>query len=336
MLKVDVPLAKELDAVEDTARAAEAAGYDGIWTGESKSDPFLTCAIASRVTSRAILGTEIAIAFARTPMTLAQCGWDLQAYSHGRFVLGLGSQVKAHIERRFNMPWSSPAARMRELVLAMHAIWDAWEHGTKLDFRGDFYSNTLMTPYFTPHNHGYGRPPVFLAGVGRLMTEVAGEVCDGFFMHPFTTHRYLNEVTMPALAAGRAKRGKSLEGFEVGGPAFVTVGRDDAEMAVAVEGTKAQIAFYASTPAYRPVLEMHGWGEVSDECNRLTKEGRWAELGSVIPDEVLHAISIVGDPASVGKGLVDRYGDALTRLSLYSTYESDPAIWPEVVDAIRA
>jgi probable F420-dependent oxidoreductase len=269
-------------------------------------------------------------------MTLANAGFDLARYGEGRFVLGLGSQVRPHIERRFSMPWSHPARRMRELVLALRAIWASWQEGEPLDFRGDFYTHTLMTPFFAPSPHEFGPPPVYLAGVGPLMTEVAGETCEGFFFHPFTTDRYLRGVTIPALERGRAKAGHTgLDGFILAGPAFTCTGRDEAELAAAIKGTKAQIAFYASTPAYRPVLELHGWGDLQPELTRLTREGRWAELGDAIDDEMLHEFAVVGEPDAVAAGLAARWGDVAQRISLYATYESDPAVWPVVVDGIR-
>jgi probable F420-dependent oxidoreductase len=252
-------------------------------------------------------------------------------------VLGLGSQVKPHIERRFSMPWSHPAARMRELIEALRAIWASWAGAGALDFRGDFYTHTLMTPFFSPEPHAFGPPPVYLAGVGERMTEVAGEVCDGFFFHPFTTDRYLREVTLPALARGRARgqHGDDLTDFAIAGPAFICTGRTDEEMAAAVAGTKRQIAFYASTPAYRPVLELHGWGDLQPQLTRLSKEGRWDEMGDAIDDELLHAFAAVGEPAEAGRALRERWGDVATRITLYATYAADPALWPPVMDALR-
>jgi probable F420-dependent oxidoreductase len=280
------------------------------------------------------IGTSIAIGFARSPMTLAASGYDLARYSKGRFVLGLGSQIKPHIERRFSMPWSHPAARMRELILAMRAIWATWQDGAKLDFRGDFYTHTLMTPFFTPEPHAYGPPPVFLAAVGEKMTEVAGEVADGFFVHPFTTMRYLEQVTVPALLRGRASGGKNgLDGFVINGPSFVTVGRTEKEMATAVQGTKARIAFYGSTPAYRQVLELHGWGDVQDELNALSKQGRWDDMANVITDEMLHEFSVVGTPAEVGPKLVAKIGKVFERASFYGAYEAEPSLWSELLAA---
>ncbi len=269
-------------------------------------------------------------------MTLANAAFDLAAYSRGRFVLGLGSQVKPHIERRFSMPWSHPAARMRELVLALRAIWSCWQSGDGLDFRGEYYTHTLMTPFFSPEPHEYGPPPVYVAGVGARMTEVAGEVCDGFFFHPFTTDRYMHEVTLPALVRGRAKAGKpSLDGFVIAGPAFTCTGRDEGELAMAIKGTKDQIAFYASTPAYRPVLELHGWGDLQPELTKLSKAGRWSEMGDAIDDELLHTFAVVGEPEAVGKALRHRWSPVADRITLYATYGSDPAIWPLVVSAIK-
>ncbi len=336
-MKVDSTITKDIGRTKEVAARLEDVGYDGLWVGETQHEPFLQLLQVAEATDQVTVGSAIAIAFARTPMTLATTAYDLAAYARGRFVLGLGSQVKPHIERRFSMPWSHPAPRMRELVLALRAIWACWQEGEKLDFRGDFYTHTLMTPFFSPAPHEFGPPPVYLAGVGSRMTEVAGEVCDGFFFHPFTTDRYLREVTMPALERGRAKAGRlSLDDFVLAGPAFACVGRDENEMAAAIKGTKDQIAFYASTPAYRPVLELHGWAALQPELTRLSKEGRWSDMGDAIDDELLHAFAVVGDPVSVGKGLRDRWADIATRLTLYTTYPIDPAVSLEVVDAIRA
>jgi probable F420-dependent oxidoreductase len=335
MLKIDASLGHDVLATKDSARELEAAGYDGLSNGETSHDPFLQLLLASEATEKITLTTSIAIGFARTPMLLANLGFDLNLYSKGRFVLGLGSQIKPHIEKRFSMPWSHPAPRMREMVLATRAIWDSWQNGTKLDFKGDFYTHTLMTPFFSPKPSPYGTPPIKIAGVGALMTEVAGEVCDGFFIHPFSTERYFREVTVPALERGRAKAGKPLQGFAISGPCFAVTGKNEAEMAAAMKGTKDQIAFYASTPAYRPVLEIHGWGDVQTELNAMTKQGRWSEIGEVITEEMVHAFGVVGTPTEVGQGLVRRYGDICDRVSFYAPYAHDPAIWAETIDAIR-
>jgi probable F420-dependent oxidoreductase len=317
------------DDVRTTAAAGEAAGYAGLWTGETMHDPFLQIVQAAEVTERVTLGTSIAIAFGRTPMTLATTSYDLARYTRGRFVLGLGSQVKPHIERRFSMPWSHPAPRMREFVSALRAIWACWQDGTKLDFRGDFYTHTLMTPFFSPPAHEWGPPPVYLAGVGPLMTEVAGEVCDGFFFHGFTTPSYLREITLPALARGRAAGGHgtlgeaTMDGFDIAGPAFTCVADTEEGLADAIRGAKQQIAFYASTPAYRGVLDHHGWGDLQPELTRLSKEGKWEEMGDLIDDDMVRTFAAVGDVATVARELRERWDGVATRLSFYAPYKFD-------------
>jgi probable F420-dependent oxidoreductase len=335
-MKIDGGIWGGLDKAGAAAAQQEARGYDGIWVPETSHDPFLPLVLAAEHTERLDLATGIVVAFARNPMTLAQVSWDLQAASQGRFILGLGSQIKPHITRRFSMPWSSPAARMREMILAIRAIWESWNQGTKLDFRGDFYSHTLMTPFFNPGPNPHGDARIFLAGVGELMTQVAGEVADGFLCHGFTTRQYLDEVTLPNLAKGRAKAGKAMDGFQLAGPMFVVTGRDEAEMAEAAKGVKGQIAFYGSTPAYRPVLELHGWGDLQEELNRLSKEGRWAEMGNLIDDAMLATFAVVAPLDEVAGALKDRWGDVLDRLSFYAPYDTDHAQWDEVIADLKA
>jgi probable F420-dependent oxidoreductase len=339
MMKVDGGLGNDLHKVGAQAQELEAAGYSGAWTAETAHDPFFPLLLGAEHTERLELGTSIAVAFARNPMTLANIGWDLQSYSKGRFILGLGSQIKPHITKRFSMEWSHPAARMREMIMAIRAIWDTWENGTPLAFRGDFYTHTLMTPFFTPDRAdlaGFGVPKIFLAGVGELMTEVAGEVCDGFICHGFTTEQYLREVTIPALARGRAKAGKTMEGFEIIGPSFVVTGNNEAELAEAAKGTRQQIAFYGSTPAYRPVLDAHGWGGLQDDLNTLSKQGKWAEMGALITDEILNTFAVVGAPEEIAPELHRRYGDVIQRISFYAPYRSDPERWARVLSDLTS
>jgi probable F420-dependent oxidoreductase len=335
-MKIDGGIWGGLEKAGDAAAQQEARGYDGIWVPETSHDPFLPLVLAAEHTERLDLATGIVVAFARNPMALAQVSWDLQAASQGRFILGLGSQIKAHITRRFSMPWSHPAARMREMILAIRAIWEAWNQGTRLDFRGDFYNHTLMTPFFDPGPNPHGDARIFLAGVGERMTQVAGEVADGFLCHGFTTRQYLDEVTLPNLAKGRAKAGKAMNGFELAGPMFVVTGRDESEMAEAAKGVKGQIAFYGSTPAYRPVLELHGWGDLQDELNRLSKEGRWAEMGDLIDDDMLATFAVVAPLDRVAGALKDRWGDVLNRLSFYAPYDTDRAQWDDVIADLKA
>jgi probable F420-dependent oxidoreductase len=332
---VDGGIPSDLTKAARAAESLEAAGYDGGWSAETNHDPFLPLALAAEHTTRLSLGTGIAVAFARNPMTVANVGWDLQAYSGGRFTLGLGSQIKPHIEKRFSMPWSQPAARMREFVLALRAIWAAWQDGSPLRFEGSFYTHKLMTPFFVPEPHPYGPPGVFLAAVGDLMTEVCGEVADGMLVHAFTTERYLREVTVPALERGMGKSGRTRQDFQLSCPVFVVTGATDAERADAERRTREQIAFYASTPAYRPVLDLHGWGELQPELNALSKRGEWVEMGRRIGDDVLETFAVVDEPSKVAGRIVERYGDVLDRVSFYARYDLPPDEVAAIVDGFH-
>jgi probable F420-dependent oxidoreductase len=314
-MKVDGGLiTSNLADVPARARALEAAGYDGAVTAEIASDPFLPLALAAEHTERIELMTSIAVAFARNPMLLANVGHDLNAYSRGRFILGLGSQIRPHIAKRFSMPWSRPAARMREFILAMRAIWDCWYAGKPLDFRGEFYSHTLMTPMFTPTNTQYGAPRVFLAAVGPQMAEVAGEVADGLIAHAFTTERYVRQVTMPAVERGLARAGRQRADFSITCPVFVVTGKTEAAREASRGAVSKQIAFYGSTPAYRAVLESVGRGELQSELTRLSKAGQWDEMGRRIDDELLGAIAVVGEPHEIAAKIAQRYRGLFDRV----------------------
>jgi probable F420-dependent oxidoreductase len=321
----------------DLAVSAEQRGYDAAWVPEVAHDPFPSLAIAASRTERLQLGTNIAVAFARNPMSLAVVANDLQLYSNGRFLLGVGSQIKPHITKRFSMPWSAPAERMREYLLAMRAIWHSWSSGERLDFVGEFYTHTLMTPFFNPGPNPHGNPPIFLAGVGPRMTAVAGEVADGFFLHGFTTERYIREVTLPALLEGRAAAGKdNLDGFEINGIPFIVTGHDDASVEAAAAGVRNQIAFYGSTPAYRPVLELHGWGDLQPELNALSKRGEWEEMGRRITDEMVHEFAIVASPDQIADRLLARYGDIFTRTGFYAPYPVPEGFWEPIMRELQA
>ncbi len=334
-MKVDGGLGA-LATAGTTARSLEEAGYDGAWSAETSHDPFLPHVLAADATDRLELGTGIAVAFARSPMTLANTAWDLQVQSEGRFLLGLGSQIKPHITKRFSMPWSQPAARMREMILAIRAIWDSWDGDGTLDFRGDFYTHTLMTPFFNPGPSPHGHPKVFLAAVGPRMTEVAGEVCDGLLCHGFTTASYLQEETLPAVETGLAKAGRSRADLELSIPAFIVTGQDEEEMAASAVGVRRQVAFYGSTPAYRGVLEHHGWGDLQDELNVLSKQGEWATMGELIDDEILGTFAVVAEPDAIAGALLERWGGLVDRISFYAPYESDRATWLPVVESLQA
>jgi probable F420-dependent oxidoreductase len=324
-----------LDEVGERARELEAAGYDGAYTFEGPHDPFLPLLLAAEHTERLELATAIAIAFARNPMTLANIGYDLQLASQGRFILGLGSQIKPHIEKRFSMPWSSPAARMRELVLAVKAIWECWQDGTPLRFEGDFYRHTLMTPFFNPGPNPHGRARIWLAGVGPAMTEAAGEVADGFIVHPFSTERFLREITLPALERGFERAGRGRDDFEIAFPLLTVTGETDEEMAAADNAVRTQMGFYGSTPAYARVLELHGWGDVHPELNRLSKAGGWAEMGTLITDEMVEAFTVRGGADELPGRVRARYGGLVDRISFNAPYRRDPDRWAAVLEGFR-
>ena len=313
-LKVDGAVSSQLANVAKAASTLERRGYDCCWTAEINHDPFLPLVLAAEHTTRIELGTSIAVAFARNPMTVANVGWDLQAYSQGRFLLGLGSQVQAHIEKRFSMPWSQPVRRMREFVLALHEIWSCWRDGTKLGFEGDFYTHKLMTPMFTPEPQPYAFPKIFVAAVGEVMTEMCGEVADGMLAHAFTTKRYFEEVNTPALLRGMKRSGRQRSEFQLSAPIFVVTGNDESELAAGAVGTRKQIAFYGSTPAYRKVLELHGWGELHTELHRLSRAGEWDVMGSLIDDEILETFAVVAPLDEVADKIRDRCDGVIDRV----------------------
>ncbi len=334
-MKIDGGIGFDPSGMAAQAVKAEESGYDGVWSAETNHDPFLPIAVGASATEKLEFGTGIAVAFARNPMTLAVLANDLQLLSKGRFMLGMGSQIKPHITKRFSMPWSHPAPRMRELILAIRAIWKTWETGEPLAFRGEFYTHTLMTPFFNPGPNPYGNPEILLAAVGELMTEVAGEVGDGFLVHGFSTERYLREVSLPALERGAAKAGKTRADLTVSYPGFVVTGPDDKSMAAAAKGVREQIAFYGSTPAYRPVLELHGWDELHPQLNTLSKRGEWEQMGELINDEVLNAFAVVAPLDEVATEVRKRFEDVVDRFSFYAPYKVDPEMWKGVLAGFR-
>jgi probable F420-dependent oxidoreductase len=330
-MKIDGGIGFDPNGIAAQAVKAEESGYDGVWSAETNHDPFLPIAIGAAATERLEFGTGIAVAFARNPMTLAVLANDLQLLTKGRFMLGMGSQIKPHITKRFSMPWSHPAPRMRELILAIRAIWNTWETGEPLAFRGEFYTHTLMTPFFNPGPNPYGNPKILLAAVGELMTEVAGEVGDGFLVHGFSTERYLREVSLPALERGAAKAGKTRMDLTVSYPGFVVTGPDEQSMEAAAKGVREQIAFYGSTPAYRPVLELHGWGDLQPELNTLSKRGEWVQMGELINDDILNAFAVVAPLDQVATEVRNRFEGMIDRFSFYAPYKVDPEMWKGVL-----
>jgi len=312
--KIDGGISNQLTRAAASASTLEERGYDGGWTAETSHDPFLPLLLAAEHTQRIDLGTNIAVAFARNPMIVANLGWDLQAYSKGRFILGLGTQIQAHIEKRFSMPWSHPARRMREFVAALHAIWSAWRDGDRLSFEGEFYTHKIMTPMFTPEAHPYPAPKIFLAAVGEAMTEMCGEIADGHLGHPMVSKRYLTDVTMPLLLRGLQRSGRNRGDLEVSAEVMVATGENDEDLRAAITATRKQIAFYGSTPAYRKVLDLHGWGDLHSELHRLSKQGEWDAMGSLIDDDMLAAFAVVGPVGAIGDSLRARCGGVVDRV----------------------
>ena len=328
---------------QDFTRTAEIAvrleeqGFDCAVAFEGPHDSFFPILQSAERTERIQLATGVAIAFARNPMIVAQIANDLQVLSGGRFVLGLGSQIKPHIEKRFSMPWSRPAARMREFVQAVRAIWHTWETDEPLRFQGEFYTHTLMTPVFNPGPNPYGMPPILLAGVGPRMIEVAGEVGDGIFVHPLNTPGFLREVLHPALQRGFAASGRRREEFEISCQTLTMMGLDEEQIATARNKARGQLSFYGSTPAYKVVLDHEGWGDIQPELNRMSKQGRWLEMMGLITDDMLDSIGVSGTPSEVGRKLVERNGGLADRtmLTLYDE-TGDPDAITDVVKTIHA
>jgi probable F420-dependent oxidoreductase len=322
-MKVDAGgYAPTVDGAANAATQAETDGYDGWFAVETQIDPFLGCALAAERTSRLEIGTGIAVAFARNPMTVALQANDVQALSEGRFILGLGSQIKPHITRRYGMPWSQPAARMTEYVAALRAIWHTWQTGDALDFRGDFYEHTLMPPLFSPGALDVPSPRVWLAAVGPLMVAAAGAVADGLISHPLLSRSYLAEAVVPAVRRSRSEQ-TSENAFEISALCMVATARTEEALEDAVAGVRRQIGFYASTPAYRPVLDHHGWGDLHAEAHALTKADRWAELGDLVDDEVLHTFAVVGEMDEAAIGLRQRFAGLADRVTTSMPYDAD-------------
>ena len=326
---------EDLRQARSIYRELEDLGYDRAFSFEAKHDPFVPLAVAGEHTDRIELGTAVAIAFARTPMTLANVAWDLQTVTGGRFVLGLGSQIRPHVEQRFSMPWDPPVGRMRELVLGIRAIWQAWETGEPLAFDGEHYTHTRMIPAFDPGPNPYGLPRILTAGVGPQMTEVAGEVADGFLVHPVNTRRSLLELTLPALARGAARAGRDVAGLEVVCVTIVVTGRTEEELLRSREAVRQQLAFYGTTPAYRPVFELHGFGDLHPELKALARDGRWVEMAALVPDELIETIAVVGEPHEIAPRLRARLDGISDHVSLVNNRAPDPKHFAEVVADLK-
>jgi probable F420-dependent oxidoreductase len=307
-MRIHSYLGASLAQVAAEAREFEALGFDGVMTGEAAHDPFLPLALAAEHTTQLRITTGIAVAFARNPMLLAMQAYDLNSFSRGRFTLGLGPQIQPHITRRFSMTWSHPAARMREMIAAIRAIFADWYDGVPLNFKGEFYTHTLMTPTFRPTDTGHGKPPIHTAAVGPLMTRLAGEVADGVYLHSFTSEAYIRQHTLPSLREGIDAAQRKPNEVRVCCWPFLVTGADEQTFEKAQADVSRRIAFYASTPAYRAVLEQHGWGELQPRLQAMTRENRWAEMAQLITPEILNTYAVVGEPHAAAQLLRERYG----------------------------
>lgn len=306
----------DIDDIKRRYRLFEEQGFDGVVTAEIQNDPFLVVGMGADATEKVQLRTGIAVAFARSPMTTAYSAHDLNAFSKGRFVLGLGSQIQAHITKRFSMPWHGPARQMKEFITALHAIWDNWYDGKPMDFRGDYYRHTLMTPDFTPKNTRYGRPKVVMAAVGPLMLKTCAEVADGIIVHTFGTRKYMEEQILPRITETLAANGRKRDDFEVSFPPFVITGQNEEAFEAAKAQVRYRISFYASTPAYRPVLECHDWQDLQPRLNHLSKNNGWDKMPGLISDEMLETFAVMGEPMEVAEQIKTRYGHLVDRITL--------------------
>jgi len=334
-VKIDGPFYAQLGDAAAEARRLAAIGYDGVYTLEGSWDPFLPLVMAAEHAPALDIATGIAVAFPRNPLHLAYQAWDLQKFSHGRFMLGIGSQVKTHIENRFGVPFNPPAARMREYILALKAVFDCWQNGAPLDFRGEYFRHTLMTPMFNPGPLEHGPPPVLLGALGPRMTEVAGEVADGLIVHPFNSMPFLLEHALPAVQRGLDKSRRAREDFTVQVNAIVITGETAEDRALATASVRSLLGFYASTPAYRPPMDAVGYGDLQPELNRLSKEGRWEELGAHIDQPFLDAFTTAGTPGEIGDALVEKYGAHADRLAIYAPYSAPDAMWKAIIARLK-
>jgi probable F420-dependent oxidoreductase len=324
MIQLDTGLGTHFGALSEVpqvAREAEAMGFGALWTPETKHDPFLPLVLAAEHTQHLRLGTAVAIAFPRSPMVFANIGWDLAKFSGGRFILGLGTQVKGHNERRFSVPWVPPGPRLRDMVLAIRAIWDSWQNGTRLHFQSEHYTHTLMTPFFNPGPIEHPDVPIFLGAVNPYMCRLAGEVADGLLMHSLNSATYIREVVLPALAQGLQKGGRTRSAFTLRGTVFPILGETDAELELARAAVRQRIAFYASTRTYKAVLDAHGWGDLTDRLHGMAARGEWQAMGREITDEMLEAFCVTSTPDNLGQALRQRFDGLVDRLFLNLTYE---------------
>jgi probable F420-dependent oxidoreductase len=340
-MKFDVTIfPDDLNRISEIAKQVEDYGFDGLWTAEAQHNPFLPLTHAAADTDRIHIGTSIAVAFPRSPMVTAQLAWDLAAQSNGRFILGLGTQIAVHIVKRFSAHWSGkPVSQLREYVESLRAIWEAFQNESSLRYRGDVYSFGVLPPFFNPGPIENPQIPIYTAGVGPAMCRLAGDMSDGFHVHPFHTTTYLTDLIRPSIAEGAERSDRTMDDVSLSCAAFVVTGRNDDEMQASAQEIKSQIAFYASTPGYRRVLEMHGWGDFGDRMNALTKEGKWDDMWKEVPDSILHEIAVVAPPEDLPYKVRERYDGLLDRVGYYfpfdPTDEKRRVVWDEASKAMR-
>lgn len=338
-MKIDAFVGGNITTIGTETAAMKSMGYDGVFAAEVAHDPFIAASLAADRADGMDVGTKIAVAFSRTPMTLAYAAHDVNELCGGNFKLGLGSQIKAHITRRFGMPWSAPAPRMREMILALRAIWDSWREGSALSFEGEYYHHTLMTPTFTPAFDTARRPDIWVAAVGPVMAEMAAEVSDGIILHGFWTTKYMDEVLLPAIEKGLAAAGRSRNELEISGGGFLATGGSAEAIDLTRERIRAQVAFYGSTPAYRGVLAVHGWGSLGDELHDLSvsrSPNKWSDMARLVTDEILDEFAIAVPVSGVAQAIVARNARYVDRLDVSKPDDVSPEEWVTVIRQLRA
>lgn len=335
-MKIDGPFYAQMSGAAEEAKRLAAIGYDGVYSLEGSWDPFFPLALASEHAPELDIATGIAVAFPRNPSHIAYQAWDLQTFSKGKFSLGIGSQIKAHIEKRFGVEFSPPAARMREYILAVKAFFDCWQNGSKLNFEGKFYRHTLMTPMFNPGPNEYGVPPIMLGALGPKMTEVAGEVADGLIVHPFNSMPFLEEKALPAVKLGLEKSGRSMDDFCLQVNAIIITGETEEQYQAAEKSVKDLLGFYASTPAYAPPMAAVGLGDLQPKMNALSKQGKWDELADHVDDHFVDAFCTRGKPEEIAGKLKQKYGAYADRLAIYAPYAAPDSMWKRIISDLKA
>jgi probable F420-dependent oxidoreductase len=336
-MKVDLMCMRpDLGGIGALAQQAEEMGYAALLAAETGQEPFMPLALAAEHTQRVQLGTCVAVALSRSPLHLAHAGHDLQRFSEGRFILGIGSQVRGHIEKRFSATFTQPTERMKDVIGAIRAIWWCWNEGEPLNYEGPFYRHTLMTPFFSPEPNPFGPPPIYLAASGAEMTAVGGEVADGLMLHALTSTATMAEITLPALERGLRVSGRTRADVELYAPVFVITGDTDEELRTAERAVRLQMAFYMSTPAYRKVLAFHDRPDLPAALNELSKQGKWKEMGGLVDDELLDLFSVTGKPEEIGPAIEARFGGILDRVALYAPYQHNPEPWARVLPGFTA